>query len=130
MSLSRQQLCPLTFTTKGISNPAAIYISTSITLVVYVGIILYHALRQLLLTRFGSKMKVKLLNALPLLRCLTTEINGEFSIADMRQQDESFSGSCELTSTAVQSSQGVQKSCNSRELKEPLLEDADNSVNQ
>ena len=101
------------------NNPAAIYISTSVTLVIYVGIILYHALRQLLLTRFGSRMKVKILNALLFLKFQDT--NGEFSVAETRQLSDS--GACESTTAVVESSRGAYKSYNSRELKEPLLEE-------
>ena len=78
-------------------------------------VILYHALRQLQLT----KIKVKLLNILPPLLELhvATELNGDFS-AKMRQTNGAF----ELTSQAsVQACPGC-KSYNSCKLKEPLLE--------
>ena len=108
------------------NSPVAIYLSTSVTLVIFVAIILYHALRQLQLTKFGSRMKVKVLNTLPpFLKDYAT--NGELYVIETRQSSKSVSSSsCEVTSaTVVQTSQGAAgyKSYNSRELKEPLLED-------
>ena len=104
------------------SSPVAIYLSTSVTLVIFVAIILYHALRQLQFTKFGSRLKVKLLNTLPpLLKDRAT--NRELSVIETRQFSKTCS--CELTyATVVQISQGAAgyKSYNSHELKEPLLE--------
>ena len=101
------------------NNPVAIYLSTSVTLVIFVAIVLYHALRQLQCTKFGSRLKVKILNALPpLLKShIATELNGDFSVEIRRPH----SGSCELTSKESAQACGY-KSYNSRELKEPLLE--------
>ena len=104
------------------SSPVAIYLSTSVTLVIFVAIIAYHALRQLQLTRFGSKLKVKLLNSLPLPPLLKCHVATELDFpVETRQSSESYSRSCaELTSQATP--QGGYKSYNSYELKEPLLE--------
>jgi hypothetical protein len=124
-------LCNITITSVAVlfnlcnqtNSPVAVYLSTSVTLVVLVAIILHHALRQLQLTKFGSKLKEKVLNTLPpfLKRYVATqtELDGElFSIAETRQS----AGSCaELTSQATP--QGGYKSYNSYELKEPLLEE-------
>jgi hypothetical protein len=124
-------LCNITITSVAVffnlynqrNSPVAIYLSTSVTLVVLVAIILHHALRQLQLTKFGSMLKVKVLNILPLFLkryvAAQTELDGEsFSVAETRQS----AGSCaELTPQAAP--QGGYKSYNSYELKEPLLEE-------
>ena len=109
------------------SSPTAIYISTSVTLVIFVAIVLYHALRQLQLTKFGSRLSVKLLKALPPLLKDRATIPGELSVSEARQSFSSL-GSCELTSAAavvqasVQAGAAGYKSYDSHELKEPLLE--------
>ena len=41
-----------------------IYTSAGVSFVIFIGIIFYHAQRQLLLTRFGTKMKKSLFNYL------------------------------------------------------------------
>ena len=124
-------LCNITITSVAIffnlynqrNSPVAIYLSTSVTLVTLVAIILHHALRQLQLTKFGSKLKVKLLYTLPpfLKRYVApqTDLDGEFSVAEMRQPSQSGS-SADLIPQATP--QGGYKSYNSYELKEPLLE--------
>ena len=106
------------------NSAVAIYLSTSVTLVTLVAIILHHALRQLQLTKFGSKVKVKLLTTLPpfLKRYVApqTELDGEFSVTEMRLPSQSGS-SADLMPQATP--QGGYKSYNSYELKEPLLEE-------
>ena len=103
------------------NSPVAIYLSTSITLVTLVAIILHHALRQLQLTEFGSKVKVKLLNTLPpfLKRYVVPQTELELSVAEVRQPGRN----AELAPQAAASPQGGYKSYNSFELKEPLLEE-------
>ena len=101
----------------------AIYLSISITLVTLVAIILHHVLRQLQLTKFGSKLKVKVLNTLPpfLKRYVAaqTELDGEFSVAEVRRPGSHT----ELAPQAAAAPQGGYKSYNLYELKEPLLEE-------
>ena len=124
-------LCNITITSVAVffnlcnqrNSPVAIYLSTSVTLVTLVAIILHHALRQLQLTRFGSKLKVKLLNTLPsfLKRYVAAqaELDGEFSVAEMRRPGSH----AELVPQAAAAPQGGYKLYNPCELKEPLLED-------
>ena len=46
------------------SNSVALYISTGVALTIFIGIVLYNILRQLLLTKPGSDLKIKVLRAL------------------------------------------------------------------
>ena len=104
------------------NSPVAIYLSTSVTLVIFVAIVLYHALRQLQLTKFGSKLKVKVLNILPplLKHHVAAEVNLEDFSIEIRQPSQTPSVSCKSTSLA--SPQGRWKPYNPQELKERLLE--------
>ena len=122
-------LCNITITSAVVSfnlynqrrTPVAIYLSTSVTLVTLVAIVLHHALRQLQLTEFGSKVKVKLVNTLPplLKRYVAPQTELEFSVAEVRQPGRN----AELVPQAAAAPQGGYKSYNSHELKEPLLEE-------
>ena len=104
----------------------AIYLSTSVTLVIFVAIILYHILRQLQLTKFGSKMKAKFFNALPALLksyVAQNEPNGEFLVETRLSNELSYqSGSCAESASQATPQGGYTESYNSYELKEPLLE--------
>ena len=104
------------------NSPVAIYLSTSVTLVIFVAIILYHALRQLQLTKFGSKLKVKLLSSLPptLKHHIAAEMNLGGIHTKIRQPGRNFSVS--YNPTSQDSPQGRCKPYNPHELKEPLLE--------
>ena len=100
------------------SNSVAAYVSTSVAFIVFVGIILYHAQRQLVLTKPGSKLKTKVLRALTSIR-RGTKRGDEDAIVEMRR----------VTTTATEVKEPLQqrlevyKSYNSSELKEPLLDD-------
>ena len=95
-------LCNLAITSAAVlfdkGGNIAINISTIATLVIFIGIILYHVQRRLLLTKFGSSFKEKISNCIILNR-------KEIDNGDAMRQPTS-----NVTSTTV-------------ELKEPLLED-------
>ena len=122
-------LCNITITSAAVffnlhnqrNSPVAIYLSTSVTLVMLVAIILHHALRQLQLTEFGSKLKVKLLNTLPplLKRYVAPQTELEFSVAEVRQPGRN----AELAPQAAAAPQAGYKSYNSanRTIASPWL---------
>ena len=93
------------FDTQTRSNRTAVYSSTSIALVLFVGIILYHAQRQLLLTKLGSKLERRMLKVFVLKEGHEGSTN-----ENVRQMLSSSQGQRGVTSTVV-------------ELKEPLLDD-------
>ena len=86
-------------------NRIAAYTSTSTALVLFVGIILYHAQRQLLLTKLGSKLERRMLKVFVLKEGHEGSTN-----ENVRQMLSSSQGQRGVTSTVV-------------ELKEPLLDD-------
>ena len=71
------------------SNSEAVYISTSVAFIVFVSIILYLAQRQLLLTKIGSNLKIKILSALSLRE--NSERGDEDAVAEMRRVSQSIS---------------------------------------
>ena len=82
-------------------NSVAVYISTSTTFILFVGIILYHAQKQLLLTKLGSKLEK------------------EFKIFALKLKNSGDSNKVRQ----IQSNSQSNVSCTIVELKEPLLED-------
>ena len=104
-------LCNLAITSAAVlfdkhNTKAAIYTSTSVAFITFVCIIFYHAVKQMLLTKHGSKFKV-LLHSIPL------SVKRKYE--DTTNQDDVGSSPlgqslATVTSTIV-------------ELKEPLLED-------
>ena len=105
-------------------SPAAIYLSTSIAFVVFIFIILYHVHRQLVLTKLGSKLTVKVLRAIPLKRA--SKANETDDTVEFSDMIPSVSSHTDVSSTMVdldQSAKPMYNSYNSHELKEPLLDD-------
>ena len=82
-------------------NTVAVYISTSVTFTVFIGIILYHAQRQLLATKLGSELKKK--------------------VFDLKRRNVESTNKVRRLQSSNQNQSGV--SCTVVELKEPLLED-------
>ena len=98
-------------------NPVAIYISTGFIFVQFVCIVLYHAQKQLLLTRYGSSIRTKFwkLNPLPLI-----QDHEEDPLIKPRRKNRSRSNGVTSTTVEVQiEPQHTYKSYNSCELKEP-----------
>ena len=108
----------------GKNGPAAIYLSTSITFVVFIFIILHHIHRRLVLTKLGSKLTIKVLRAIPLKSgSKANEVDDTIECSDMIL---SVSSHTEVSSTMVDLDQSFKPMCNSynsHELKEPLLDD-------
>ena len=106
-------------------SAVAIYISTSVTFVIFVGMVLYHVQRQLVLTKLGSRLKIRVLNALPSRE--DSQGNEEDTTVEMRPASQSMlSQRNEVTSTIIEVAEPLQRMCrsyNSSELMEPLLED-------
>ena len=106
-------------------SAVAIYISTSVTFVIFVGMVLYHVQRQLVLTKLGSRLKSRVLNALLPSR-EDSQGNEEDTTVEMRPASQSMlSQRNEVTSTIIEVAEPLQRMCrsyNSSELMEPLLE--------
>ena len=95
----------------------ATYISTSFAFVQFVCILLYHAQKQLLLTRFGLSIKTKFQKLNPL---SSIKAHEEDPLIEARRENPSKSN--RMVSTTVievrEKSQHIYKSC---ELQEPLM---------
>ena len=97
----------------------AIYISTSFAFVQFIFILLYHAQKQLLLTRHGSTLKIRVQK----LKFLSPRKDHEEDpLVNPRRRSQSRSNRVTSTIVEVQNEpQHTYKSYNSRELKEPLM---------
>ena len=103
----------------GKTSPVAIYLSTSIAFALLIFIIFYHMYQRLVLTKLSSKLTVKVMR---MIKINSNDTN------DTVELIPSTSGAdhSKVTSTMVnldQTSSHVYESYNSRDLKEPLLED-------
>ena len=104
-----------------IESPVAIYISTSLTFAIFVLIVLYHTQRQLLLTRVGSRLKIRFLTALSAREGYEEQIDED---VERRNKGRSFARRrSQVTSTIMQSFEKVYKVYHPDELKESLLTD-------
>ena len=110
-------------------SPVAIYLSTSVTLILFTGIILYHVHRQLSVTRVGSKVKAKLLMAIFKREYdFGVGVQGDIEGEEKRSRSESMimtesNRQRGVTSTVMASFENLYKAYNASELKEPLIED-------
>ena len=98
-------------------SPVAIYISTSFAFVQFVCIILYHAWKQLLLTRCSSNLMIKFFS-------LRKDHEEDTLVKSGKTGKKNQLRSNTVTSTVVEVQTGPQhtyKSYNSCELKEPLI---------
>ena len=106
-----------------IKSPTAIYVSSSITLLTFIIIMLYHALTQFMLTKLGSKIKATLLS-----KRLINSAQMEEDTFEVEDRRESFLLShkretCTCSPTKVDKKVNEVYTCTGDDLNEPLLDD-------
>ena len=100
----------------------AIYLSTGLTLTVFTAIVLHHIQKQLLLTRCGSNLKVKVLTTLIWGNRLREFDEDGYDFETERDRESPSIRLHQTTSTVMKSVDQLHTAYNSYSLKESLLE--------